>query len=177
MTSNRTKKTRFQPAVTGLENRWMADAKMVGALITPVGDAPVARPVPVEVAPLSMATQPRLAVAAQSATAGYQYTAITIINRSTATITYNFEWGNGAWKTITLKPGYEELHYIPGLNQTATIDFDKVYSPGYQDQRYRLTGNNVSFPAGYYLVQPTPSFSSGRAYTFQNVPGGVQLYS
>ena len=155
----------------------MADAKMVGALIAPVGPAAVARPVPVEVAPLSMAGQVSLAVARPSATSPFQYSAITIINRSTAKITYNFEWGNGAWTSYTLTPGQERVHYISALNQTATISYDKVFSPGYQVQQYKLPGNNVTIPAGLYLVQPTPSVSSGRAYTFKNVSNGVQLYS
>ena len=63
------------------------------------------------------------------------------------------------------------------MNQKATISYDKIFSPGFQEQRYALTGNNVAFPAGFYLVQPTPSLSSGRAYTFKGVSNGVQLYS
>jgi hypothetical protein len=177
MPSSMTKKTRFQPAMISLEGRCMADAKMVGALIAHAGGATVARPVPVEVAPLSMAGQAGLPVAKPSAVSGYQYTAITITNSSTARITYNFQWGNGTWTSYTLTPGQQRVHYISALNQTATISYDKSFAPGLQEQRYKLAGNNVTFPPGFYLVQPTPSFSSGRAYTFKGVPNGVQLYS
>jgi hypothetical protein len=177
MLSNRTNKNRFQPTMTNLEGRCMADAKVVGAMMLPAGGPIVARPIPVEVAPVSMTGQVALPVAKLSAVSGYQYTAISITNRSTATITFNLEWGNGAWTRYTLKPGYQQLYYIGALNQTATISYDKSFAPGFQEQRYKLTGNNVAFPPGFYLVTPTPSFSQGRAYTFKNVPGGVQLYS
>jgi hypothetical protein len=175
-TNTRSKNT-FRPAMSSLEGRCMADAKMVGALIAHADSAVVARPVPVEVARLDAADQASLPVARPAAASAYHYTAITIKNRSTATITYYFEWGTGRWDRYTLAPGQQHVHYTPALNQTLTISYDKVFSPAYQEQRYKLVGNNVTFPPGFYLVQPTPSVGSGRQYTFKNVPNGVQLYS
>ena len=114
MPTNRTKKTRFRPTMIRMEDRCMADAKMVGALDRPPQAAVAGRPVPVEVAPLSMAGQVSLAVARPAATAVRISTPpSTIINRSTAKITYNFEWGNGAWTSYTShRFGQERVHYI-----------------------------------------------------------------
>jgi hypothetical protein len=63
------------------------------------------------------------------------------------------------------------------LNQTATISYDRSFAKGYQNQEYKLTGTTVTFPVGFYLVTPTPSYGAGHHYTFGNVSGGVQLYS
>jgi hypothetical protein len=168
----------FRPALDSLEGRVVTDAKMAGVLVGPVADHAVSRPVPVEVAPMSMTSHAAFSIVKQADQNGwYQYTAISITNRSTATINFSLEWGNGPWKSYTLKPGYQQLYYIGALNQTATISFDKSFAAGFQEQRYKLTGNNASFPPGLYLTTPIPSFSQGRAYTFQNVSGGVQLYS
>jgi hypothetical protein len=107
----------------------------------------------------------------------FTYTAITLSNPTTATIGYKFMWPNGTWTNYTLTAGQRRVHYINGLNQAATIAFDKSFSAGYQEQRYSLTGRNVTRAAGLYLVEPVPTVAEGRLYTFQRVTNGVQLYS
>ncbi|MEI8376088.1 MAG: hypothetical protein WCJ35_24985 [Planctomycetota bacterium] len=116
-------------------------------------------------------------VALHTASAGWQYTAFSVVNNSTATVAYSIKWGNGSWTKFTLVPHSTRTHYIQTPNQTATISYDKSFASGYQEQQYRLTGTNITFPPGFYLVAPTPAFGAGKHYTFGNISGGVRLYS
>ncbi len=164
-----------------LEGRVLADAKMPIAMPAALGNAALVRtvndPAPQIANGLSSAATPMHAAPMSAANSGYQYTAFTIVNNSNATVAYSIEWGNGSWTSFTIAPHQERTHWFPALNEKATISYDKSFAAGYQDQRYTLTGTNITFPAGFYLVQPTPSLGSGHQYTFGNVSGGVQLYS
>jgi hypothetical protein len=163
--------------VEGLEGRLLADAKVPFAVPTSLGNFAVARTLvnqnPQVITDITPATQLKTA----SASAGFQYTAFTIVNNSTATVAYSIKWGNGNWTSYALAAHQSRTHYIAALNQSATISYDKSFAPGYQDQEYHLSGTNITFPTGFYLVQPTPSVGAGHHYTFGNVPGGVQMYS
>ena len=171
------KKSRVRPAVVELEGRVMADAKMVGAFVGAVNDLAVSRPVPVEFTRLSLASSSAIQAVKAAAVSSYQFTAVTIKNSSTATLTYNFRWGNGATTNYSLPPGLQRVHYIRSLNQVATITYDKSFATGFQEQHYTLAGKNIVRLAGFYLVEPTPTVAEGRLYTFKGVPNGVQLYS
>jgi len=58
-----------------------------------------------------------------------------IENKSTHTVKYQIKWGDGAWHTITLKPGERWLHWHtyskPNENHSPklTIRFDSEFDP------------------------------------------------
>ena len=174
-------KNRVRLTVENLEGRVLADAKMPFVMPTPVTNLAVvhtaAFQAPQITTGLTAAVQTNAATLATPASASYQYTAFTIDNNSSATVAYSIKWGNGSWKSYTLAPHKSLTHYISGLNQKATISYDKSFAPGYQEQQYQLTGSNITYPAGFYLLTPTPPAGAGRHYSFGNVSGGVQLYS
>lgn len=172
-----TKKNRARPAIVDLEGRVMADAKMVGPLAGPVDDRAVIRPVPVEVARMSLAGPSATSAAQPAAVSRYQYTAVTIKNSYSGTLNYSFRWGNGTSTNYSLPAGQQRVHYIRALNQVATIAYDKSFASGVQEQRYTLAGRNIVRGSGFYLVEPTPSVGEGKLYTLKGVFNGVQLYS
>jgi hypothetical protein len=174
-------KNRVRLGVEALEDRVLADAKLP-IMPAALGNLAVVRtavaPVSQVLTDMTAAVIPaKAATAAKDASAGWMYTAFTLINNSNATVAYSIKWGAGSWTSYTLAPHQGRTQYIGGLNQTATISYDKSFAPGYQDQEYTLTGTNITFPAGFYLTTPTPSYGAGTHYTFGNVSGGVQLYS
>jgi hypothetical protein len=117
------------------------------------------------------------AAAVTSAASPYQYSVVSIKNSTSNPVHFSLRFGSGPWANFTLNPGQERAYYVHGLNQVATISFDKSFAPGFQEQRYSLASRNVVFPPGFYLVDPTPSAGSGKLYTFKGVPNGVQLYA
>jgi hypothetical protein len=170
-----TAKNRLGSVLEGLEGRVLADAKMPVVMPPAMGNVAVVQTA------ISHGHQllagPKAVVSPKSVNSGFQFTALTIVNNSNATVAYSIKWGNGNWTSYTLAPHYQRTHYIAGLNQSATISYDKSFAAGYQAQQYVLPGTNITFPAGFYLVDPTPSVGSGHHYTFANVSGGVQLYA
>jgi len=170
-------KNRVCLTVESLEGRVLADAKMPVVIPAAVANLAVIRPavdhVPQVMTSLAAAVQTKAA----ATNAGFQYTAFTIDNNSNATVAYSIKWGNGSWTNYTIAPHKSRTHYIGGLNQKATISYDKSFVSSYQEQQYQLTGSNISYPAGFYLTTPTPSLGAGHHYAFGNVSGGVQLYS
>lgn len=168
-------KNRTRLGLEDLEGRELADAKPLGIVAAPLGTAAVSR---------TEATNPNVVrpaspspLGAAIAPGSYVYTAFTIKNTTGGTVNFSISWGNGPAKNYSLPAGYEQTYYIGGLNQVATLHYDKSFAAGYQDQSYSLPGQNIVYPPGFYLVQPTPGLGAGKLYTFASVPNGVQLYS
>jgi hypothetical protein len=100
-------KSRLRLTVEELEGRLLADAKlpvMPAALsnfaVVRTGVTPVPQ---VLIDPVTAAPS-KAAALTTAASAGYKYTAFTIVNNSSVSVNYSIEWGNGGWKSYTLAP-------------------------------------------------------------------------
>ncbi|HMQ46690.1 MAG TPA: hypothetical protein PKA00_04070 [Saprospiraceae bacterium] len=96
-----------------------------------------------------------------------KYAVVCLYNNTPYNITYNIQWGNGAWKSWTLYPGETMRHwytYETGDNCTSpnlSIEFDfdttsRVQNNSYALVRYQSSSNDCS-DAKHYEFQCTSS--------------------
>lgn len=94
-------------------------------------------------------------------------------NSSSLTASFQFRWNTSAsWSsTVNLAPGSTYYFWSSPPNASSPqVQFDQSVLPGWQTKTYSLSWN-------LYTGSGTPPFSSGKLYTFRNVPGGVDLNS
>jgi hypothetical protein len=97
---------------------------------------------------------------------------IEIRNSSSLNVSMQFRWNSSsAWSSLTLAAGHYEKYWINSSSSLSPqIQFDQSVLPGWQGKTYSLSYFT-------YTGGGTPPNSAARLYAFQNVPGGVDLYS
>ena len=98
---------------------------------------------------------------------------IELKNDSSINVGLQFRWNSSsAWTNYTINAGHYELLWINNSSSLAPqVQFDQSVLPGWQNKLYNL---------GYFTYTGnggTPPTSAARLYDFQNVAGGVDLYS
>jgi hypothetical protein len=101
-----------------------------------------------------------------TAEAANRFAVTGIENNSTHTITYSYHWGDGAWKTVTLKPGTRELHWwtYSKANENHSpelhVKFDSEFDP--QQKPFFITYKLKRSAA------PAHDWEDAHKYTFKN---------
>lgn len=153
-------KNRTRLSLEDLEGRTLADAKVLGAVAAPLGEAVVRT------------------ASVQASSIGFDmpitYSVVTLKNTTTATIGMKFSWDGVHWSSHTLTPGQTWFYWTAKPNVTGQISFDKSFATGYQEQKYSLPSKNF---VGGGFADIMPQASNGKIYTFKGVLNGVQLYS
>ncbi len=144
-------KTRFVPQVDGIEKRLLMTTNLA-------------------VVPVAVAATQGVHASAITASAVTQYV-IEFKNASSITVGYQFRWNSSSnWTNGTLKPGASYYYWTSSSSISPQVTFDQSILPGWQAKTYSLT-------AFAYTGSGTPPVSAAKVYQFQNVAGGVNLYS
>ena len=173
----RTKK-RFQPQMESIERRLVLTANPIiqplafHAAIAAQGTLSGMMTHPASSASATL-TQP--ALAHDLVTRGLTVTqaVIELNNASSLSVGLQFRWNSSsAWSNVTIAPGHYQLFWINNSSSLAPqVQFDQSVLPGWQNKLYSL---------GYYTYTGsggTPPVSAARLYQFQNVSGGIDLFS
>lgn len=113
-----------------------------------------------------------LAVGAMAATLGAataaraddcpRYAMVTVDNTTGGVIKYQFKWGDGEWKTTTVKPGHYVNHWVPldddGCAPTPRVRFDRILG----DAEVTFREYKLDFHAS-----ETRGYHQGKVYLFE----------
>lgn len=97
---------------------------------------------------------------------------IQIKNTSSLNVAFSFRWSSSSsWQNYTIPAGGSRMFWINASSSLKPqITFDQSVLPGNQAKTYSLS--YFTYPGG-----GTPPSSAARLYQFQNISGGVDLYS
>lgn len=115
---------------------------------------------------------PAVAQAAMVRATAVNQAVIQIRNASSLNVGISFRWtASGSWQNYTIPAGGSRMFWNNvSSSLKPQIRFDQSVLPGNQSKTYSLSYFT-------YAGGGTPPASAARVYQFQNVPGGVNLYS
>ncbi|MFO0960507.1 MAG: hypothetical protein U0800_24245 [Isosphaeraceae bacterium] len=115
---------------------------------------------------------PAVAQAAMVRAAAVNQAVIQIKNTSSLNVGIQFRWTSSAsWQNFTIPAGGSRLFWNNvSSSLKPQIQFDQSVLPGNQNKSYTLSYFT-------YTGNGTPPASAARVYQFQNIAGGVDLYS
>jgi len=149
-----TRKMQLVPQVDGMEKRLLLNG------------SPVASPQSHVVSPGVHASS----ITAKSVTQAV----VDFRNTSNLNVSFQFRWNSTAAysATVVLKPGDTKYFWATNSSSLAPqVRFDQSVLPGWQEKSYTLSSFTYVNNGG------DPPFRAGKLYEFQNVPGGVNLFS
>jgi hypothetical protein len=100
---------------------------------------------------------------------------VVLRNKTGAPIKYSLQFPGQPRRAYTLAPSSSRLHWARGQNVAATINFDRSFAPGYQDQAHVLASRDF---LGIEGRQPSRN-ADGMQYSFtlNSARDGLRLHS